>query len=147
MTLSTFIALMPALLGLAGVQAVERFPEVRTVIIEEEVIMRVPVRPRLGPMRWEWVEQRGPKCIPAEAIRGALLSGPEQVDFVMFNGKRIRADLADDCPTLDFYAGFYLNPEERMVCAGRDTVRSRIGGSCLIERFRRLTPRPRPPLP
>jgi hypothetical protein len=93
-----------------------------------------------APIRW--VERnKGPKCIPAFAIRRALLSGPDQVDFVLANRARVRAQFDEDCPALDFYGGLYLQPEDDRLCAGRDAVHSRMGGSCTIDRFKALVPR------
>ena len=54
---------------------------------------------------------------------------------------RIRAQLDEDCPALDFYGGFYLQPDDDRLCAHRDAIHSRMGGSCTIERFRQLEPR------
>jgi hypothetical protein len=89
----------------------------------------------------EWVEHKGPKCIPTSGLRGALLFSAAQVDFVLANRGRVRAVLDEDCPALDFYGGFYLQPQDDRLCAGRDAVHSRMGGSCTIERFRQLEPR------
>ena len=86
------------------------------------------------------LEKKGPKCIPAGAIQRALLSGSEQVDFVLADHSRIRAQFDEDCPALDFYGGFYLQPEDERLCAHRDAIHSRIGGSCRIERFKQLVP-------
>ena len=136
MPFALFLSLFPAwFAALAGVQA----DEVRTLVVQEEVIMRVPVRPM--PHRFEWEEHKGPKCISAESIRGAALSGRETVDFLLFDRTRLRAELDEDCPALDFYNGFYLTPEHGKVCAKRDDVHSRMGRSCRIERFRRLVPK------
>jgi hypothetical protein len=136
MSFTFFLSLLPAwFAAFAGVQA----DEVRTVVVQEEVIMRVPVRPM--PRRFEWDEHKGPKCISAENIRGAALSGPATVDFLLFDRTRLRAQLDEDCPALDFYNGFYLTPEEGRVCAKRDGIHSRMGRSCRIERFRRLVPK------
>ena len=57
------------------------------------------------------------------------------------NRARIRAKLEDDCPALDFYTGFYLQPEDERLCARRDAIHSRIGRSCTIERFKLLIPK------
>jgi len=81
------------------------------------------------------------KCIPTAAIQRALLSGSEQVDFVLTGRGRMRAELDEDCPALDFYGGFYLQLEDDRLCAGRDAIRSRMGGSCTIERFSELVPK------
>ena len=130
------LSLLPAwFAAFAGVQS----DQVRTLVVQEEVIMRVPVRPM--PHRFEWEEKKGPKCIPARSIRGAMISGREHVDFVLLDRTRLRARLSDDCPALDFYSGFYLTPEDGKLCAKRDGIHSRIGSSCRIERFRRLVPK------
>ena len=144
MTLSLFLSLLPTVFGFA---TSAQSDEVRTLVVQEEVIMRIPVRPRALPRALEWVEQKGPKCLPAGSIRGATLSGREHVDFLLFDRRRIRARLSDDCPALDFYNGFYLRPEEGEICARRDSIHSRMGSSCEIERFRRLEPRLRRDLP
>jgi hypothetical protein len=102
--------------------------------------LRVPVLPRPIVPQIEWVERNGPKCIPAAAIQRALLSGPEHVDFVLASRQRVRAEFEEDCPALDFYGGFYLQPEDARLCAGRDAVHSRMGGSCTIAQFRMLVP-------
>src|SRR5690349_7956017 len=127
------------MLGLISAQPVA-VQSVTRLVVEDEVILRVPVQPRPLSQRYEWIEQKGPRCIAAGAVRRALLSGPEQVDFVLANRSRVRAQFDEDCPALDFYAGFYLQPEDDFVCAKRDAVHSRMGGSCRIDRFRRLIP-------
>lgn len=140
MTLTTFLGLVPVLIGMfaaqpAGVQSVTR------LVVQDEVILRVPVQPRPQAPQFRWVERKGPRCIAAGAIRRALLSGPERVDFVLANRHRVRAEFDEDCPALDFYGGFYLRMEDDLVCAGRDAIHSRMGGSCTIERFKHLVPR------
>src|SRR5690242_7728764 len=101
---------MPLLLGLFAGQPAAVQQSVTRLIVQDEVILRIPIAPRpMGPPI-QWVEHKGPKCIPAGAIRGAILSGPEQVDFVVGNRSRIRARFDEDCPALDFYGGFYLEP-------------------------------------
>ena len=139
MTPVGFFGLLPVLLGMlaaqsTGVQSVTR------LVMQDEVILRVPVQPRPQVPRFNWVEHKGPRCIPGAAIRRALLSGPERVDFILANRTRFRAEFEEGCPALDFYGGFYLRMEDDRLCAGRDEIHSRIGGSCTIERFRRLVP-------
>ena len=144
MTPAIFLSLIPVLLGFVAVQpgAVEQ--SVTRLVVQDEVILRVPVQPRPFTPRIDWIEKKGPKCIPAGAIRRAVLSGEEQldqVDFVLADRRRIRAKLDDNCPALDFYRGFYLQPEDERLCADRDAIHSRMGGSCTIEKFRQLIPR------
>ena len=141
MTVSTFIALLPALLGLVAAQSDGSRATVRRVVVEGQVIMRVPVRPRLAPPEIRWIEKKGPKCVRLDAIRSATLSGPEQVDFLLRDRRRVRAELSDGCEALDFYAGFYLKTEDEKLCADRDFIHSRIGGRCEIDRLRALVPK------
>ena len=141
MSVGTFWNLVPLLLGLFGAQPGAVGQTVTRLIVQDEVILRVPVEPRPLLPDIEWIEKKGPKCIPAGAIQHALLSGSEQVDFILGNRARIRAQFDEDCPALDFYDGFYLQPQDERLCAGRDAVHSRIGGSCTIERFKQLVPR------
>lgn len=132
------------LLGFLAVQPSAVQETVTRLVVQDEVILRVPVQPRPFIPQIEWIEHKGPKCIPAGAIRRAVLSGEEQidqVDFVLADRSRIRAKFDEDCPALDFYAGFYLQPQDERLCAHRDSIHSRMGGSCTIERFRQLEPR------
>ena len=141
MTSVTIWTLVPLLFGLIGAQPAYVDQSVTRLIVQDEVILRVPVQPRPLIPEIEWVEKKGPKCIPAGAIQRALLSGSEQVDFVLVNHARVRAQFDENCPALDFYGGFYLQPADERLCAQRDAVHSRIGGSCTIERFKQLIPK------
>lgn len=140
MAVSLFLSLLPALFGFASAAQSD---EVRTLVVQRDVIMRIPVRPRALPPALEWAERKGPRCLATDAIRGAMLSGREHVDFLLIDRRRMRAELAENCGALDFYNGFYLQPQEGRLCARRDSIHSRMGSSCRIERFRRLVPRPR----
>lgn len=141
MTPAIFLSLFPVLLGFFAVQPGAVQQSVTRLVVQDEVILRVPVQPRRFLPEIEWVEHKGPKCIPTGAIRRAILSGEEQVDFVLADRSRVRAQFDEDCPALDFYGGFYLQAEDDRLCARRDAIHSRMGGSCTIERFRQLKPR------
>jgi hypothetical protein len=69
-----------------------------------------------------------------------MWSGPTSIDFVLRDRSRIRAVMDDECPALDFYKGFYLQPDDARICAKRETIQNRVGASCRITRFRRLVP-------
>ena len=116
-------------------------PSVQRLVVEERLLLRVPVRPRPVVPRFDWVEGQRYKCVHASAIRGALLAGPDHVDFVLPRSQRMRASFESNCPALDFYGGFYLKPDDHRICAGRDFVHSRMGGRCRIAGFRRLVPK------
>ena len=122
-------------------QAEAPAPSVRSMTVEQRLIVRVPVRPRFhGRLHWEEADH-GPKCLPVSAIAGAALAGTDGIDFVLRNRQRVRAKLGDDCGGLDFYDGFYVQPQDRRVCARRDSISSRVGRTCEIDRFRMLVPR------
>lgn len=136
----TFLALIaPAVAATAGQV------DYAQLMVRERVIIRVPRMPRPSalpsrPVLWE--EKKGPKCIPAAALAGALLSDRKEIDLVLRGGRRVRAELEGDCHGLDFYQGFYVKPSaDGMVCADRDVVRSRSGAKCPIDRFRLLVPK------
>jgi hypothetical protein len=133
--------LLPALLGFAAMQPGIVGQTVTRLVVQDEVILRVPVQPHPFGPRIEWVEKKGPKCIPAGIIRRAMLSGEGQLDFLLADRSRVRARLDEDCPALDFYDGFYLQLQDDRLCARRDAIHSRMGGSCTIEKFRQLVPR------
>jgi hypothetical protein len=139
-TINLFLTFLPMLFGI-GFETPGEGPRVRSIVVENEIILRIPVRPL--PRELEWVERNGPRCIPAEAIRGAFLSRGGHVDFLLSGRRLLRARLSADCPALDFYEGFYLGSEDRQICARRDAIRSRVGATCRIEGFRRLVPKER----
>lgn len=147
MTPFAFIGLFPAMLALpAMLGVIADAPQdpsaVRRVVIRDEVILRVPIRPRLSPLI-EWTERKGPKCLAIDRIAAAMLSGPSSIDFVLRDRSRVRARMDSDCPALDFYKGFYLQPNDDRICAKRETISSRVGTSCRIEKFRELVPQVR----
>ena len=139
MIFAGLVGLLSALLAGSAAPPMPAEP-VTIMTVEERMTIRVPVAPRPR-LRIRWEEEKGPKCVPAGAIAGAFLSGPDSIDFMLRGRRLIRARLDSDCDGLDFYGGFYLQPEDRMVCARRDTIRSRVGGSCRIDKFRTLVPK------
>ncbi|HET6534838.1 MAG TPA: hypothetical protein VFG41_01540 [Sphingomicrobium sp.] len=137
MTVGTIIVFVPLLLGLLAAQPGLVGQSVTRLVDQDEIILRVPVQPRPLPPHVEWVEKKGPKCVAAADIRHAMMSGSE-IDFILTGGHRVRAELDEDCAALDFYSVFYLQSQDDRLCAGRDAIHSRMGGSCTIERFRSL---------
>lgn len=118
--------------------------QVTTMTFHERIIIRVPrlagpPPPQAQPMTWK--EHRGPKCIVAADLAGALVSEPGMVDLVLKGNRRVRARLDDRCEPLDFYNGFYVKPSaDGRICADRDSIRARSGLSCQIDAFRLLKP-------
>ena len=135
MTLTT-----PALLGAADAPAQVQYAQ---VILRERVVIRVPrtaIRP-IAPTRWK--ERKGPRCIPAQQLAGALPGEDGTVDIVLTGGKRVRGKLARACRQIDYYSSFYIRPgPDGQICADRDPIRTRAGRTCDIQKFRALTPIP-----
>lgn len=113
---------------------------VQRMIVRDEIILHVPIAPRRL-AKVEWVEHKGPKCVSAAMIAGAAMASQSSIDFVLRDRRRVRAELDSDCAGLDYYDGFYLEPQNGSVCAKREEIRSRAGSTCRIERFRNLEPR------
>jgi hypothetical protein len=143
-----------ALFALAPVAAGDRARPQPTAAPVERVEMaqytfhsRIVIRiPRMLPKRHEHPdrpirleEKKGPKCVPLTPLDRAIITGPNSIDLLLETGERIRARFDDDCPALDFYPDLYLRlPDDGMMCAGRDAIRSRSGGVCPVETFKRI---------
>jgi hypothetical protein len=118
-----YISFVPLLLGLFAADPGAIPTTVSRLVIQDEVILRVPVQPRPVAPQFDWREKKGPKCIPAGAIRRAAMSGSEQVDLILSGGGRVRAKFDEDCHALDFYGGFYLQSGgDEQICVHRDAV-------------------------
>ena len=139
MTFAGFFGFIAMLLATSEAQAPPA-PPVRVMTVERQMILRVPVRP-YPRMNFQWEEEKGPKCLPAGMIAGALLSSPGNIDLVLRNRQRVRAKLDSDCDGLDFYSGVYMQTGDGEVCAKRDSISSRVGGLCKIEKFKLLVPK------
>jgi hypothetical protein len=140
-------AFLLAMLGGAPAEVSAADPiQFAQVMIREQILIRVPNRPVARPSHppIEWKEDKGPKCVAMNSISGAGLVGQNSVDLILRDRSRIRAKLEKSCPALDYYYGFYIRPSgDGQVCADRDSVRSRMGGECEIEKFRSLSPKAR----
>jgi hypothetical protein len=135
---AALLAWLPLLFGFAGPAGGGAPPTVTRMIVQEQLVIKIPVRPQPVRRALDWEERKGPKCLDTKQIQGAVLAGPSNVDFAMTDRSWVRAKFNDDCPALDFYRGFYLKPGDDRLCAKRDFVHSRMGGSCQIEQFRGL---------
>jgi hypothetical protein len=128
--------------GAPGSRAVEDV-QVAQMMIQQRIIIRVPaVNPPSPPHRpIRLKEVKGPKCVTLNQLAGASIGQNDAVDLFMRGGMRLRAQLDDDCPALDYYAGFYIAPTaDGKVCQRRDMLHTRAGQQCRVKRFYLLVP-------
>lgn len=103
----------------------------------------VPVKPMPPAAQERWVEGKSSRsaCIDVARIAAAEVVNARTIDVVMRGGKRWRLTLAQQCPQLGFYGGFYYQPRvPGKFCAGTDRVMSRAGGACTVSRIGELYP-------
>jgi hypothetical protein len=111
------------------------------VVVRQQIVIRVPrERVEASAAASHWRETGGPRCIAAGQIASARPS-ESSVDLVMRDNRRFRAQLGQRCAGLNYYRGLYVAAnQDGQICAQRDVIRSRMGGTCGIVRFRSLQP-------
>ena len=155
-------ALAAAAAPVSAQEAARETPEslqLAQVTIEQRVIIRIPmVRPPTGPVprgaalappmptgpqaSVATKEVKGPKCLKLDRLRGALINAAAgTVTMLTDKDERFRTHFSRMCRAADFYSGFYIEPnKDGAICVGRDTLHSRNGSTCDIERFGKLVP-------
>ncbi|MGL6043836.1 MAG: hypothetical protein ACRC1J_07910 [Sandaracinobacteroides sp.] len=101
----------------------------------------VVVRPMPSAQAEQWVQSKPSRtaCIDVSRIAGAMVVDQRSVDVVMRGGKRWRLTLAQQCPQLSYYGGFYYQPSQAgKFCAGQDRIISRAGGACRVSHIGQL---------
>lgn len=107
----------------------------------------VPLKPmrERDPELWVPGRPSASGCIDVARIGAAVVVDPRTVDVVMRGGERWRLTLAQQCPQLSYYGGFYYQPTQAgKFCAGRDRVMGRAGGPCRVQSIARLRKVPPP---
>ena len=104
--------------------------------IYTDTIVRVPAERAAmppPPVRPPPPKEGRKRCISVDRVAGAVVFGDQAVELTLSSGKRWRMVLAQGCPTLSFYQGFYYRRAQAgRLCAGRDFVIARSGGECAI---------------
>lgn len=104
-------------------------------------VAAVPVRP-MPPSsvdKWKPGKPSRSLCIDVSTIAGAVVVDAWTVDVVMRGGRRWRLGLAQQCPQLSYYGGFYYQPRiAGKFCAGADRIISRAGGACRVSHISEL---------
>jgi hypothetical protein len=132
--------------GLAPAMPADTWNQVR---IEQRLIIRItpraPGRDELAiapqPVTVRMRERKTAKCLPAGGIAGVKPMTDSRLMLFMRDRRLLGADLARACNARDFYLGFYVSQTpDGQICVGRDTIHSRAGTTCTIERLRELVP-------
>ena len=58
----TILTFVPLLVGLLAAQPGIMTQSVTRLVIQDEVILRIPIQPRPSFPQFEWHERKGPKC-------------------------------------------------------------------------------------
>ncbi|TXC68796.1 hypothetical protein FSZ31_07420 [Sphingorhabdus soli] len=129
--------------------------EWQQVIIEQRVIIRIPARSRASTFRPSspneqqaqpgptivWREAKAPKCLRISSLMGVQVTRDDSIDLLTEERQRLRARLDENCRTLDFYSGFYVErTADGLICADRDVIQARSGARCEIDEFRLMVP-------
>lgn len=122
--------------------SVNIFAQVR---IERQIIRIRPAPPPSpttivsAPQRWK--EKGAPDCIKWNNMAAAMVSSPTTLDLIVRGGARFRVRLEKSCSAVDFYSGFYVKmTPDGQICKDRDSIHSRAGGECVIDKFKTLVP-------
>ncbi len=125
-----------------SVRSVEIFTQVR---IERQIIRIRPAPPPspasliIQPQKWK--EKGAPDCIKWNNMAAAMVSSPTTLDLIVRGGSRFRVKLEKSCSAVDFYSGFYVKmTPDGQICKDRDSIHSRAGGECVIDKFKSLVP-------
>ncbi|WP_310475559.1 DUF6491 family protein [Sandarakinorhabdus sp.] len=128
-------------------QVLAQTPTIAPQSFDGQAWRRVPVRPGGGEMLGRPPPPRAGRnrCIAVNAVAGAQLYGDRAIELTMRGGRRWRLHLAQDCPALSFYQGFYYQQKKTgQICAGRDAIGARSGGECAIAAIVQVPPAARP---
>jgi hypothetical protein len=143
--LSALLFVLAAPAGLVGMPGGAGQAFAGQMIFHQHVVIRIPRMPEpdrppaplMPPPTWD--EKGGPKCLASEDLVAATIPTSDSVDLLLRDGERMRAKLDKKCRALDFYTGFYVEGgRDGRVCARRDTIRTRSGDDCGIDKFKRL---------
>lgn len=79
------------------------------------------------------------RCVGIDHVAGAVVFGDRAVELTMTDHSRWRMSFDAACPALGFYQGFYYRRAVAgRLCAGRDAVIARSGGTCPISAITRV---------
>jgi len=97
--------------------------------------MGAAVMPAFPPAAAEIPVDEPPACIDTNLIEGYSVIDDTSVRFFVKGQNPVVATLQKQCHDLKFHGYIAYTPGVGGLCARRDTIRTRSGLPCLIERF------------
>ncbi|MEO1730268.1 MAG: hypothetical protein AAFR64_05980 [Pseudomonadota bacterium] len=84
-------------------------------------------------------EGKSNRCVPVESISNVQTGSGNRLLLFMRDAEIMSLNLEKACRAKDFYAGFYVEQsKDGKLCVNRDTLQSRNGARCEIERMAQL---------
>lgn len=107
----------------------------RSVAARRNMLAQLPVQPRAQ----RYQEERAEKCVPVSRIAGVETGSGNRLLLFLRDRGIMSVNLEKACRARDFYAGFYVERnEDGQLCVNRDTLQSRNGARCDIQRMMQL---------
>ena len=87
----------------------------------------------------EYKERKAERCVPVNNIAGVETGSGNRLLLFMQDAQILSLNLEKACRAKDFYSGFYVEQnKDGNLCVDRDTLQSRNGARCDIERMMEL---------
>lgn len=107
----------------------------RRVSNRRNMLAQLPVRAQTT----RYKERKAEECVLVEGIAGVETGSGNRLLLFMRDANIMSINLEKACRARDFYSGFYVKPnEDGKLCVARDTLQSRNGARCDIERMMEL---------
>ncbi|NMN03488.1 hypothetical protein FHT19_000644 [Novosphingobium sp. SG919] len=121
----------------------------RQVRIEQRLIIRItpgfgrdlpPPPPLPQPLLVPRGRHGNRACVALGGIGAIAPSASDsQIVLMLRDRRQVVASLEKSCSARDFYVGFYAErSSDGMLCAGRDSIHSRAGATCMITRLQEM---------
>ncbi|MEL6486132.1 MAG: hypothetical protein AAFQ13_03170 [Pseudomonadota bacterium] len=99
------------------------------------MLARLPTRANTT----QYKERKAERCVPVNDIAGVETGSGNRLLLFMQDAQILSLNLEKACRAKDFYSGFYVEQnKDGKLCVDRDTLQSRNGARCDIERMMEL---------
>lgn len=102
-----------------------------------QLLSALPTAPMSREMRGVPID----RCLPLESVAGVQVTRNNGLLLYLRDRRIVLAALENACRARDFYAGFYVAPQEdKLLCVDRDRLQSRVGAKCKVKSWQALVP-------